>query len=259
MSNQPPNSLPALTDEERAIYQWQIWVRGFGETGQQRLKGASVLVSRCGGLGGVVAYELAAAGVGRLVLAHAGNVRPSDLNRQLLMTHAGIGQSRIESVRQRLLELNPRLEIVAVEENITEQNAEPLVAQADLIVDCAPLFTERFELNRQAVRQSKPLVECAVYEMEGQITSILPGNTPCLSCLYPEDPPVWKLQFPIFGAVAGVLGCLAATEAIKLLSGLGEPLVGQLLTCDLADMTFRRRRIERSPQCAVCGEAKLQA
>jgi molybdopterin/thiamine biosynthesis adenylyltransferase len=109
------------------------------------------------------------------------------------------------------------------------------------------------------VRQSKPLVECAVYEMEGQITSILPGNTPCLSCLYPEDPPVWKRQFPIFGAVAGVLGCLAATEAIKLLSGLGEPLVGQLLTCDLADMTFRRRRIERSPQCAVCGEAKLQA
>jgi molybdopterin/thiamine biosynthesis adenylyltransferase len=257
MNHQPPPAhLPKLTDEEKAVYEWQIWVRGFGETGQQRLKNASVLISRCGGLGGVVAYELAAAGVGRLVLAHAGNVRPSDLNRQLLMTHASLGQSRIESVKQRLLELNPRLEIVAVAENVTPQNAESLVSQADLIVDCAPLFTERFELNRQAVRQNKPLVECAVYELEGQITSVLPGKTPCLSCLVPEDPPVWKRQFPIFGAVAGVLGCLAATEAIKLLSGLGEPLAGQLLTCDLADMTFRKRRIERDPACAVCGEAR---
>jgi molybdopterin/thiamine biosynthesis adenylyltransferase len=255
MTNQPAHILPSLSDEERAVYEWQLWVREFGETGQRRLKKASVLVSRCGGLGGVVAYELAAAGVGKLVLAHAGNVRPSDLNRQLLMTHAGIGQSRIASVKERLLELNPRLEIVAVAENVTEQNAERLVAQADLIVDCAPLFTERFELNRQAVRQNKPLIECAVYELEGQITSILPGKTPCLSCLYPENPPVWKREFPIFGAVAGVLGCLAATEAIKLLSGLGEPLTGQLLTCDLADMTFRRRRIERNPNCPVCKTA----
>lgn len=249
------NDLPPLTDEERAVYEWQLWVPGFGENGQRRLKNASVLVTRCGGLGGVVAYELAAAGVGRLVLAHAGNVRPSDLNRQLLMTHAGLGRSRIESVRARLLELNPRLDIVAVPENVSDANAEQLVAQADLIIDCAPLFTERFALNRQAVQQNKPLIECAVYELEGQMTTVLPGQTPCLACLYPEDPPVWKRQFPIFGAVAGVLGCLAATEAIKLISGLGEPLTGQLLTCDLTTMSFRKRQIARNPQCAVCGNA----
>jgi molybdopterin/thiamine biosynthesis adenylyltransferase len=103
--------LPHLTDEEKATYEWQMWVPGFGEEGQRRLRGSSVLISRVGGLGGLVAYQLAAAGIGRLVLAHAGNVRPSDLNRQLLMTHDGLGKSRIESARRRLLELNPRLDI----------------------------------------------------------------------------------------------------------------------------------------------------
>ena len=110
----------SLTDEERAVYEWQMWVPEFGEEGQEKLKGASVLISRIGGLGGVVAYELAAAGVGRLVLAHAGDVKPSDLNRQLLMTHDGLGKSRVESAARRLRELNPRLEIEAVAENVTD-------------------------------------------------------------------------------------------------------------------------------------------
>ena len=153
---------PGLTDEERATYEWQMWVPDFGERGQQKLKNASVMVSRVGGVGSVVAYELAAAGVGKLVLAHAGNVKPSDLNRQLLMTHDWIGKPRIESIRRRLLELNPRLEIVGVPENVDESNVAGLVRQCDLIVDCAPLFPERFAMNRQAIEQKKPLVECAM-------------------------------------------------------------------------------------------------
>ena len=104
-----------LTDEERATYEWQMWVPDLGEAGQQKIKNASVMISRVGGVGSVVAYELAAAGVGKLVLAHAGNVKPSDLNRQLLMTHDWLGRPRIESIRRRLLDLNPRLEIVTVE------------------------------------------------------------------------------------------------------------------------------------------------
>src|SRR5687767_5747184 len=142
-----------LSDEERDVYQWQLWVDGFGEAGQEKLKGASVLVSRVGGLGGVVAYQLAAAGVGRLVLAHAGNVRPNDLNRQILMTHDWLGRPRVESARRRLLELNPRLEVLAVAENINESNAARLVGEADLVVDCAPLFVERYLMNAEAVRQ----------------------------------------------------------------------------------------------------------
>ena len=165
-----------LTAEEKDVYEWQMWIPDLGEEGQQRLKDASVMVSRVGGVGSVVAYELAAAGIGKLVLAHAGNVKPSDLNRQLLMTHDWIGKPRIESIRRRLLDLNPRLEIVAVAENVSEDNAADLVQQCDLIVDCAPLFPERFAMNRQAILQKKPLVECAMYEMEAHITTVIPGS-----------------------------------------------------------------------------------
>jgi molybdopterin/thiamine biosynthesis adenylyltransferase len=242
----------SLSDEERAVYQWQLWVDGFGESGQEKLAGASVLVSRCGGLGGVVAYQLAAAGVGRLVLAHAGNVRQSDLNRQLLMTHDWLGKPRVECARQRLLELNPRLEVLAVDENLSEDNAARLVGEADVVVDCAPLFPERYLMNRESVRQGKPLVECAVYELEAQITSIIPGHTPCLACLHPDNPPAWKRQFPIFGAVAGTAGCLGAMEAIKLIAELGQPLAGEMLTFDLRDMSFRKRTLRRRPDCPVC-------
>ncbi len=242
-----------LTDEERAVYEWQIWVPDFGETGQEALKGASVLVSRCGGLGSVVAYELAAAGIGKLVIAHAGNVKPSDLNRQLLMTHDWLGKPRAESAERRLRELNPRLEIVAVKENINQDNAQQIVEQVDLVVDCAPLFDERYAMNQAAVQQNKPLVECAMYELEAQLTTIIPGQTPCLSCLYPDDPPAWKREFPVFGAVSGAIGCIAAMDAIKVIAGFGEPLTGQLLTCDLRDMTFRKRTISRNPDCPVCG------
>jgi molybdopterin-synthase adenylyltransferase len=241
-----------LTDTERSIYEWQIWVDDFREQGQEVLKAASVLVSRVGGLGSVVAYQLAAAGIGKLVLAHAGNVKPSDLNRQLLMTHDWLGRPRVESAERRLKELNPRLEIVAVPENVSEANVDRLVDQVDLIVDCAPLFEERFAMNRAAVTQGKPIIECAMYDLDFSLTSVIPGQTPCLACLTPEPPPAWKREFPVFGAVSGSVGCLAAMEAIKILAGFGEPLTGILLSGDLRTMTFSRRRIQRNPDCAVC-------
>lgn len=238
--------------DERAVYEWQLDVPGFGERGQEALRRATVLVSRAGGVGGAAAYYLAAAGVGRLVLAHEGSVRPSDLNRQILMTAAGVGRPRVESAARRLRELNPRLEVVAVGENVGEENAARLVAQADLVVDAAPLFRERFLLNREAVRQGKPLVECAMYALEVQVTTVLPGRTPCLRCLYPEKPPGWKRRFPVFGAAAGVAGTLGAMEAIKVLSGLGEPLAGRLLVGDLRSMEFRTIRLRRDPSCPEC-------
>ena len=243
-----------LTDEERAIYEWQMWVPDLGEVGQQRLKNASVMVSRVGGVGSVVAYELAAAGVGKLVLAHAGNVKPSDLNRQLLMTHDWIGKPRIESIQRRLLELNPRLKIVAVPENVDEQNAAGLVDQCDLIVDCAPLFPERFAMNRQAIAQNKPMVECAMYEMEAHITTILPGQSPCLQCIFPEDPPTWKRQFPVLGAVSGTVACMGAVEAVKVLTEIGNPLAGRLVRMDMRRMSFQTLNVQRRQNCPVCGD-----
>ena len=243
-----------LSPIEEETYRWQMWVEDFGPAGQEKLKNSSVLVSRIGGLGGLVAYQLAAAGIGKLVLAHAGNVKPSDLNRQLLMTYDWLGQPRIECAKRRLLELNPRLEIVAVNSNINADNAAHLVEQADLIVDCAPLFEERFEMNRQAVAQRKPLVECAMYDLEASLTTVLPGSTPCLACLTPSAPSTWRREFPVFGAVSGAVGCMAAMEAIKVIASFGEPLLGTLLTIDLRTMQFRRRAILRNPQCAVCAQ-----
>lgn len=248
-----PNSLPELTDEERATYQWQMWVPDFGEEGQRKLKAASVMISRVGGVGSVVAYELAAAGVGKMVLAHAGNVKPSDLNRQLLMTHDWIGKPRIETVKNRLLELNPRLEIVSVGENVSESNAAELVAQSDIVVDCAPLFPERFAMNRQAVLQNKPLIECAMYELEAYITTVIPGQSPCLQCLFPEEPPTWTRQFPVFGAVSGTVACMGAMEAIKVISGIGDPLVGRMIRMDLRDMRIQQLKYTKRADCKICG------
>ncbi|WP_223549107.1 HesA/MoeB/ThiF family protein [Aestuariivivens sp. NBU2969] len=242
-----------LTQEELATYEWQLDVTGHGKAGQERLKNGTVLVSRCGGLGSVVAYELAAAGVGTLILAHAGNVKHSDLNRQLLMTHDWLGKPRVTSAERRLKELNPRLNIISVPENINESNAEKLVSMADVIVDAAPLFEERFLMNREAVKQGKPLVDCAMYELEAQITTIVPGETACLSCLYPDKPIAWKRRFPVFGAVSGTIACLGAMEAIKVISGFGEPLKNRLLTMDMRTMDVQSIKINRRKDCEVCG------
>ena len=254
-ASNPDRTAPELTDEERETYGWQLPVAGFGEAGQRRLKGASVLVSRIGGLGGVVAQQLAAAGVGRLVLAHGGNLRPSDLNRQLLMRHDRLGQPRMDMAVESLLAFNPRLEIVAVPENVSESNVRGLVAQAEVVVDCAPLFAERYLLNRESIAQRKPMVECAVHELEFHLTVFVPGRTPCLRCLYPEPSTTWTRRFPVFGAVAGTAGALAAMEAIKLIAGFGRTLQGTLLTLDLRNHEVTKLRIRRVPGCLDCGNA----
>lgn len=242
-----------LTQEERDVYAWQMDVPGFGTEGQEKLKNSTVLISRVGGLGSVVALELAAAGIGHLVLAHGGNIKPSDLNRQLLMTHDALGTPRVESARRRLLDLNPRLEITTIPENATHERAAQWIQDVDLVVDCAPLFEERLALNAAAVANGKPMVECAMFDLEAWITSIRPGTTPCLECLVPEPPPAWKRRFPVFGAVSGTVGCLGAMEAIKLLTNLGDPLLGRMLTCDLRTMRFRTLEISKRPDCATCG------
>lgn len=242
-----------LNPEEQATYEWQTWVPDFGVEGQEKLKGASVLVSRVGGLGSVVAYELAAAGVGRLVLAHAGNVKHSDLNRQLLMTHDWLGKPRVESARRRLLDLNPRLEIETIPENMNADNSDRLIQDVDVVVDCAPLFEERFAMNQAAVKHGKILVECAMYDMEAHIFTVVPGETGCVNCLYPDRPPAWKREFPVFGAVSGMVACLGAVEAIKAIAGFGELLAGKMVVADMRDMTFRKIAIRRDPSCATCG------
>jgi molybdopterin/thiamine biosynthesis adenylyltransferase len=242
-----------LSDEEKAIYEWQTDVRDFGEEGQMRLKNSSALISRIGGLGGTVALELAAAGIGKLVIAHAGTVKHSDLNRQILMSYEGLGKSRVEAARRRLLELNPRLEIEAINENLNEENAAALIENVDIVFDCAPLFEERFAMNRECVRQGKPMIDAAMFSLEWQVTTIIPGETPCLQCIYPELPSAWKRKFPVFGAVACAAACFAAMEGIKVLSGMGPSLKGKMLFFDMDSMAMRKVPITRRVDCPVCG------
>lgn len=246
--------LPELTDAERARYEWQMWSPEFGDDGQRHLKAASVLVSRLGGVGGTVAYYLAAAGVGKLVLAHAGSVKPSDLNRQLLMTADWLGKPRVESAARRLRELNPDIELVSVPENISDGNADRLIQDVDLVVDAAPLFRERFSMNAACFRFRKPLVEAAMYDMDAQLTTLVPGKTPCLACLYPDDPPEWKREFPVIGAVSGTVAAMAAIEVVKYITGIGNLLTNQLLRLDLRNMNFQKLPIVKWPVCSVCRE-----
>ncbi|MBX7209424.1 MAG: HesA/MoeB/ThiF family protein [Verrucomicrobiaceae bacterium] len=247
-----------LTDEDRAMYEWQMWVPGVGEEGQRKLKGASVLISRVGGLGGLVALELAAAGVGRLVLAHAGNLRASDLNRQLLQTYDHIGRPRMESIVRRLREINPRIEIVGIEENVSEHNAARLVKEAGIVVDAAPMFEERLALNDAAMAQRKPMVECSMHALEASVTTFIPGSTGCLRCYVPVVPPTWKRQFPVFGAVSGTAACIGAMEVIKLITGIGRPLAGEMVTIDLGINTWRKVKLPRREDCRGCaGQAEV--
>jgi molybdopterin/thiamine biosynthesis adenylyltransferase len=244
--------LPDLTPDDRSRYEWQMWVPGVGEDGQRKLKAATVLISRVGGLGGLVALELAAAGVGRLILAHGGTLKPADLNRQLLQTTDHLGLPRIDSILRRLRDLNPSITLEGHPANITPDLAETLVPQADIIVDAAPLFQERLALNDAAMRHGKPMVECSMHTLEASVTTFIPGRTGCLRCYVPEVPASWTRQFPVFGAVSGTAACLGAMEVIKLITGIGEPLAGRLLTIDHATARSRYINLPHRADCPAC-------
>jgi molybdopterin/thiamine biosynthesis adenylyltransferase len=190
--------------------------------------------------------------VGKIVLAHGGVVRVDDLNRQILMTSDWVGRPRVESAARRLAELNPHVEVEAVGENVSAANAGELVGRVDLVVDAAPLFEERLAMNAEVVRQRKVMVDCAMYDWDARLTTVAPGAA-CLACQHPEPPGEWRRQFPVFGAVAGMIGAMGAAEAIKVITGVGETLAGRMVVCDLRGMAFRVMKVAKDPNCRVCG------
>lgn len=246
---------PTLTPTERDRYRRQMMLPGFGEAGQIALKNTTALVSGVGGLGGTVALYLAAAGIGKLILVRGGDLLLDDLNRQILMTSDWVGQPRVFKAKATLEQFNPLVEVEAIAEYITAENVDDLVQRADIAFDCAHNFDERDCLNAACVRWGKPMIEAAMSGMEAYLTAIVPGKTPCLSCLFPEKPEWDRWGFGVVGAVSGTLACLTALEGIKLLTGLGEPLTSQLLTMDLNRMEFAKRRPYHDPDCSVCGSS----
>lgn len=244
-----------LTPTELERYSRQIMLPNFGEVAQKRLKSATVLITGVGGLGGTAALYLAVAGVGRLILVRGGDLRLDDMNRQILMTDDWVGKPRVFKAKETLEAINPDVRVDAIHEYVTPENVDCLVQSADMAIDCAHNFTERDLLNSACVRWRKPMVEAAMDGMEAYLTTIIPGVTPCLSCLFPEKPEWDKRGFAVLGAVPGTLATLAALEAIKLITGFSQPLLGQLLTMDLTRMEFAKRRSYRDRSCPVCGNS----
>jgi len=233
-------------------YTWQQDVTGFSEEAQDILKNTTALVSRVGGLGGPLAFSLAAAGVGKIILAHAGDLRPDDLNRQILMTHGGLGSARHEQAAETLRRFNTDLEVVSVGENVTESNAADLVSKSDIVFACAPLFEERLLMNREAVQQGKFFVDAAMYNTEGQVLAVRPSESTCLACLTPKPPEGWKRRFPVLGAVSAMIAQIAVLEGIKLLTGYAPAQTDTLIHVDTTTMEMNKIKVARDPSCPHC-------
>jgi len=249
-----------LNKRELERYRRQLTLDGFGMEEQKKLKSSTVLVAGIGGLGGTAALYLAIAGIGRLVLAHYGNLTLSNMNRQILMKHDWIGRERVIQAERTIKEINPDVSVEVYNERTTQMNADRLLEGVDIALSARPTFDERRALNAACVRKGMPCVEAAMNGMEGYLFNIVPGKTPCLNCLYPEDDPAWEeLGFPVMGAVSGMLGCLMALETIKLLSGFGKPLLGRMLVFNTADLDFRKVRIHQDGHCSVCGAPEKDA
>ncbi|WP_367280792.1 molybdopterin-synthase adenylyltransferase MoeB [uncultured Chloroflexus sp.] len=248
-----------LSNEEIARYSRHLIMPEVGMAGQRRLKQGSVLLIGTGGLGSPLALYLAAAGVGHIGLVDFDIVDASNLQRQIVHGTSTVGIAKTESAKRRLRDLNPYIEITTYETQITSQNALELMRPYDVIVDGTDNFPTRYLTNDACVLLGKPNVYGSIFRFEGQATvfSARDGG-PCYRCLYPEPPPPGLVpscaEGGVLGVLPGVIGTIQATEVIKLLTGIGEPLIGRLLLYDALAMRFRELKLRRNPSCPVCGD-----
>jgi len=245
-----------FTPEQRRRYSRHFLLPEVGEAGQRKLLDARVLLVGAGGLGAPAALYLAAAGVGTLGIVDDDVVDASNLQRQVLHTTDRIGQPKVESAKQAITDLNPDVNVIEHPVRLTKENALDIIAGYDLVIDGADNFPTRYLINDACVLLGKPNIHAGVERFSGQVT-IFGGEGPCYRCLFREPPPPGLAlncaEAGVLGVLPGLLGLLQAVEAIKLILGIGEPLVGQLLTYDALSMTFRKVRIPRDPACPMCG------
>ena len=228
----------------------------FGEEGQEKLKNAKVFVAGAGGLGSPVSTYLAVAGVGKIIIADFDSVDLSNLNRQFLHHEKDIGREKIKSAEEKLLSMNPEIKVETIREKITDENAGSIVPPCDLIIDALDNFDTRHVLNRLAVERNIPLIHGAVSGYRGQATTIIPGKTPCLCCIFPSS--FKKEVFPVLGTTPGVIGSIQANEAIKYLTGQGKLLENRLLLWDGLSCSFSELDVNKAENCPVCGINKTQ-
>ncbi|MBO9367775.1 MAG: molybdopterin-synthase adenylyltransferase MoeB [Chloroflexi bacterium] len=249
--------LPPLTHEEILRYSRHLLIPEIGLKGQQKLKASSVLVIGTGGLGSPVALYLAAAGVGRIGIVDYDVVDASNLQRQIIHGTSTLGQRKVESARRRMLDLNPDIEVIAYDEPFTSENAMRIAADYDVIVDGTDNFPTRYLSNDVAVFLGKPNVYASIFRFDGQVSVFYAREGPCYRCLFPAPPPPGLVpscaEGGVLGVLPGVIGSLQATEALKLLLGIGEPLIGRLLLYNALDMSFEFVELKKNPNCRVCG------
>ena len=247
-----------LTEAQTRRYSRHLLVPEVGEEGQVKLLASKVLLIGAGGLGSPAALYLAAAGVGTLGIIDADVVDDSNLQRQIIHTTDRIGEYKAESARIAIGALNPDVKVKTYIERLDETNVQQLVEEYDVIVDGTDNFPTRYLLNDAAVVANKPVVHGSVFRFEGQVTVLKPYDGPCYRCLYPEPPPPALApscaEAGVLGVLPGIIGLLQATETIKLLLGIGEPLVGRLSTYDALAGEFNELRLFRDPNCPACGE-----
>lgn len=241
-----------LTDYDVRRYNRQMMIRGFGETGQKRLKNATAFVAGCGGLGSPIATYLAVAGVGKLIIADMDIVDLSNLNRQILHWDKNVGEDKVKSAYEKLVQINPSIDVVPFIGRIDEQNVIELTGGCDIIMDGMDNFETRYLLNRASLYHKIPMIHGSIWGLEGRVTTLVPGKTPCLECIFPKAPP--KEVFPVLGSTPGVVGLLQVTEAIKTLTGVGETLQNRLLVYDGEYMEFSELKIAPNPGCTACGK-----
>jgi molybdopterin/thiamine biosynthesis adenylyltransferase/rhodanese-related sulfurtransferase len=253
----------ALTPSQKQRYSRHLLMPEVGAEGQAKLLDSKVLLIGAGGLGAPAMLYLAAAGVGTIGIVDFDVVDMSNLQRQIVHANDRVGQKKVDSAEQSINALNPETKVVKHEEMLNDDNVERLIAGYDVILDGTDTFETRYTLNDAAVRAGIPVVHASVFRFEGQLTVFQPYEGPCYRCLYPTPPPPELAPgcsvAGVLGVVPGTMGILQATEALKLLLGIGEPLVGRLLIYDALDSTFQELKLRRDPACPACGDQAVGA
>ncbi len=250
--------MAVFTEEQVERYSRHILLPEVGGRGQHKLLAARVLLIGAGGLGSPVGLYLAAAGVGTIGVVDGDAVDLSNLQRQVLHATPDVGKRKCLSAKARMEAINPDVTVIPHDGRVTSENLLDLLAGYDLVVDGSDNFPTRYLVNDACVLSGKTLVHAGILRFEGQLMTIVPGAGPCYRCLYPRPPAPGAVpscqEAGVLGATAGVMGTLQATEVLKLLLGVGEPLVGRLLLYDGYDLSFRTVRVARHPDCPLCGE-----
>lgn len=250
--------LPELSHEEIHRYSRHLLIPDVGLAGQQKLKAASVLVIGTGGLGSPVALYLAAAGVGRIGLVDYDVVDFSNLQRQIIHGESRLGDLKVESARDRMLDINPEIQVDIYNEFFTSENAFEIAEPYDIIIDGTDNFPTRYLVNDLCVLTGKPNVYGSIFRFDGQASVFYAKEGPCYRCLFPEPPPPGLVpscaEGGVLGVLPGTIGSIQATEALKLILGIGDPLIGRLLLYDALDLSFQTVKLQKNPECKICGQ-----